>query len=199
MRTLKKGFSLIELLVVIAIIGILAAVGTTGYQVYIDSTKEAVVKNNALTLLQAIANEDMAQSAGVGGYAECNDRIDLPTCIRDIVNASTLSNPYEENAGYGTTFILNEDLGQTLTSQVFPFIARDLMPVTPTIFSMEGAPCLKGNIALILFPKPLGLTAYMCSTKYSILTRVGAGAKDKGPGIAMSFFDGESNFEEGPL
>ena len=100
MHSLKKGFSLIELLVVIAIIGILAAVGTTGYQVYIDSTKAAVVKNNAATLLQAVSNEDMAQSAGVGGYAECDDKDDLPRCVTAILAASTLSNPYQLNARY---------------------------------------------------------------------------------------------------
>ena len=100
MHSLKKGFSLIELLVVIAIIGILAAVGTTGYQVYIDSTKLAVVKNNAATLLQAISNEDMAQSAGVGGYKECDDKGDLPRCVTAILAASTLSNPYKLNARY---------------------------------------------------------------------------------------------------
>ena len=100
MHSLKKGFSLIELLVVIAIIGILAAVGTTGYQVYIDSTKLAVVKNNAATLLQAVSNEDMAQSAGVGGYKECDDKGDLPRCVTAILAASTLSNPYQLNARY---------------------------------------------------------------------------------------------------
>ena len=100
MHSLKKGFSLIELLVVIAIIGILAAVGTTGYQVYIDSTKAAVVKNNAATLLQAISNEDMAQSAGVGGYKECDDKDNLPRCVTAILAASTLSNPYKLNARY---------------------------------------------------------------------------------------------------
>ena len=100
MHSLKKGFSLIELLVVIAIIGILAAVGTTGYQVYIDSTKAAVVKNNAATLQKAIINEDMAQSAGVGGYPDCGDKTDFRACVRAILAASTLTNPYDQNARY---------------------------------------------------------------------------------------------------
>jgi len=32
----KSGFSLVELLTVVAVIGILAAIGTLGYQNYID-------------------------------------------------------------------------------------------------------------------------------------------------------------------
>ena len=97
MNTLKQGFSLIELLVVIAIIGVLAAVGTTGYQSYLDSAKLAANKANSSTLVSAIKNEDAAQQASAGAYTECT-ATELTACVTAILADSTMRNPYTDAA-----------------------------------------------------------------------------------------------------
>jgi prepilin-type N-terminal cleavage/methylation domain-containing protein len=54
----KSGFSLVELLVVVAIIGILAAIGTVGYNKYINYAKDAVTRSNLNELANALKVED---------------------------------------------------------------------------------------------------------------------------------------------
>jgi type IV pilus assembly protein PilA len=60
---LKSGFSLIELLVVVAIIGILAAIGTVGYNKYTEDANSAVYKANDKQIMEALLVEDANQNS----------------------------------------------------------------------------------------------------------------------------------------
>jgi type IV pilus assembly protein PilA len=66
---LKSGFSLIELLVVVAIIGILAAIGTVGYNNYVASAENGKNQANDKQIADALVAEDTKLSQCSAGAA----------------------------------------------------------------------------------------------------------------------------------
>ena len=92
---LKKGFSLIELLVVVAIIGILAAIGTIGYQNYIDGTRVATADEERNQKARKIENDIIASQTGVvdGSFDTCLDMVDSQIAEYNVNSSNPYNNP----------------------------------------------------------------------------------------------------------
>jgi type IV pilus assembly protein PilA len=85
---LKSGFSLIELLVVVAIIGILAAIGTVGYNKYVASADTAKITANNKQIADGLLVEDTKLDKCESLLT--NGSVEPKACARAIATASNI-------------------------------------------------------------------------------------------------------------
>jgi prepilin-type N-terminal cleavage/methylation domain-containing protein len=102
---MRRGFSLIELLVVIAIIGILAAVGLVGYQLYIDATKDDVSTDVGNFIDRTINTDVVSIENNLTSRSALTQDIDTSNkCWQMVSNIVTYVNGPNDDAGKSNSF-----------------------------------------------------------------------------------------------